>query len=130
MFIFTAKPKERDVDNKVIYVYRGDVIEIPCDYSPGNVADLYSIGWVRTRAGGTLPLTSTSLPSGPHLSISPENYSLFVNITELEQDGHQYQCTVDVESFKCESCSSPPVFTESGALITLRVPSKCLIYAG
>ena len=124
VFIFTAKPKEREVDNKVIYVYRGDVIEIPCDYSPGNAADLYSIGWVRTRAGGILLLPPTSLPSGPHLSISPENYSLFVNITKLEQNGNRYQCTVNVESFNCESCSSPPTYTESGADITLTVPRK------
>ena len=129
MSIFTAKPKEREVANKVIYVSIGDVIELPCDYHPGKVANLYSIFW---SSGFSFDISPTSLPSG-HLFISPENYSLFVNVTELSQvQLLTYSCLVLVRGsntsgrFSCISSSRP--FSVLGAEITLEVRGRsCLI---
>ena len=125
-FHLTARPTPPTISNKVTYVQLGSIAEIPCDYQPGILSELYSIDWVRVHPN-IIALTPENLPS-PHRMISLKNFSLFVDIEEQTQDQQRYQCTVFDES--CSGACTPPSqpFSESGAEVTLRVVGKSSSY--
>jgi len=64
--------------------------------------------WHRYNQRGNLllpPLTPAILPDGPHYYISPSNFSLFVAIENISQNGTECQCSVAIAG--CSPASHP-----------------------
>ncbi len=119
----TALPLVYDgVSPKTLYVHRGDLAELPCDFQPGRARSLYSVTWVRG-----LNILS-NLPSPPYRSISADNYSLFLVADETERhlEGTKHQCTVDVKSCSGSCPPNGPV-TQPGAEIIVRIIGKWVL---
>ena len=77
-------------------------MELPCEYPPGNLRELYSVQW-RFRVHGSTVLVPPgfgpngfSLPSGNLLSIDVNTFALRVAANQLEQTGDQFHCDVNV----------------------------------
>ena len=99
-------------------------MEIPCDYQPGNLRELYQIEWTLFRAGGgfrtlrpdTLDVNQPEI----HLSINPDTYSLTVRALSTFQNGDEYECLVRIRSIP----EITNVFSYLGARNRLNVQGK------
>ena len=119
----------RPVDSmqgQIQHVYTGETAELQCVIQPGRAKELYSVKWHRYNQRGDFvfpPLTAAILPDGPHRYISPSNFSLFVAIENISQNGTACQCSVAIAGCSPASypgCSSTPRFSD-GPRITLIV---------
>ena len=114
------------MQGQIQHVYTGETAELECVIQPGRAKELYSVEWHRYNQRGNFvfpPLTAAILPDGPHLYISPSNFSLFVAIENISQNGTACQCSVAIVGCSPAShpgCSSTSRYAD-GPRITLVV---------
>jgi len=120
------------MQGQIQHVYAGDIAELECVIQPGRAKELYRIEWHRYNQRGNLllpPLTAAILPDGPYHYISPSNFSLFVAIENISQNGTECQCSVAIESCSPDShpgCVPAPKYSD-GPRITLIVEGVSMV---
>ena len=96
-FFHSALPEEQNLqDNppRTKFVRRGETVELPCDYCPGNLRELYEVFWsVHELGGSDVIYRPNALPLGDLLSIDEDTFALTVAVNRT---GDQYHCIVDV----------------------------------
>ena len=73
-------------------------MELPCDYRPGNLRELYEVFWGVREHGSDVDVVyqPTAFPFGDLLFINEDTFALTVAVNRLEQTGDQFHCIVDV----------------------------------
>ena len=66
----------------------GDSVTLPCEYPPGRLTSYYNAEW---RDDG-------SILSSLRYAISPADFSLTINSTELSDESTEYVCDVTVDN--------------------------------
>ena len=99
---YAALPEEQNLqDNppRTLCVQRGQIVELPCDYCPGNLRKLYNVLWSLRKNGSESNelYHPDGLPFGDLLSIDGDTFTLTVAVARLEQTGDQFQCIVYVQ---------------------------------
>lgn len=120
---FTAFPEAyTGITPKTLYVHRGNIAEIPCDYKPGKANDLYSVSWTRNN------LATVNADSLPYLGISASSYSLFVltNVNSFTESGTPYQCRVSVMGCSGTLACSSLQMNEPGAVVNIQIIGNIL----
>ena len=73
-------------------------MELPCDYRPGNLRELYEVFWSVREHGSDVGVTyrPNALPFQDLLSINEDTFALTVAVNRLEQTGDHFHCFIDV----------------------------------
>ena len=104
-------------------------MELPCEYPPGNLRELYSVQWRFRESGSTVLVppgfgpNGCPLPSGNLLSIDEDTFALTVAVDQLEQTGDQFHCDVNVRR---NNIGTPQQTTVRyiGAIVELKVKGE------
>ena len=93
----TALPKKQNQSPITKCVYLGKQAELPCDYIPGNLRELYQVQWKFLNGTSVMPFTPNSLPFGALQAISNDSFTLSVSVNSLDQTGNRFFCEVRIQ---------------------------------
>ena len=104
------RPVRPAIPDQFLTVFPGETVSLECGIQPGRAEELYSVLWLRNN----------------QILNDQTDFSLFVSVGSVSQNGSVYRCTVETTSCSPIStgCSSDPR-TVDGNSITLIVGGEC-----